>query len=414
MNAQVITGGELVERDPLEDDRDQQEELFTLYDEMSEGDRNETTINVVRVPVDVNGNQIPGAKVGGHLFQALLGTMSKSEIIVKARKFIRAGQTSIMIRVTGSRKGKRGPLFHKIFTVERENIEEKTGGENNTSELFKLIQENQRIADERNQQFMQQMLGMQSQALTTRASVPVTDPMDTMVKMMAAMGGMMGVLMNGGQRAQVAPPDPMDQMLKMVTVARQMGSVLRGEEPAKEDEGLGSIIKAVAGPALSFFAAQKQNENIKLAQGGARPVRRLAAPVKSAPIQPPPADTRDPNTIIPPVDPTAQNSNKKDVPVELQKLNAALNTVLDLADKGRAPAEVAKLVLDSIPEGEESDFYDQIVNDDFISHCELLNERVTAHKPWFEELRAAMLSEFVPDEGIEAAATPAAASPAKA
>lgn len=399
MNTQVVSGGELLERDPLEDDRDQQEELFTLYDEMSEGDRNETTINVVRVPVDVNGNQIPGAKVGGHLFQALLGTMSKSEIIVKARKFIRAGQTSIMIRVTGSRKKHRGPLFHKIFTVERENIEEKSGAENSTSELFRLIQENQRIADERNQQFMQQMLGMQNQSLTARQ--PAGDPIDQMTKMMVAMGGMMGAMMNG--RPMGAPAaggaSATTELLGLVTVLQKIG-VVGGAPMEEKEEGLGDIIKAVAGPALSFFAAQKQNENIRLAQG-VRPVRRLAAPVKVSPPSPPGEPTQAPNKQ----ESSPAASVPKEIPVELQKLNAALNTIIELADKGREPEKVAKLVLDSIPEGEESTFYDRIINDDFISQCELLNDRVTAHRPWFEALRAAMLSEFEPDSAVEALAT---------
>lgn len=84
--------------------------------------------------------------------------------------------------------------------------------------------------------------------------------------------------------------------------------------------------------------------------------------------------------------------------MELQKLNAALNTVLDLADKGRKPADVAKLVLNSIPEEDDSSFYDQIADDDFVSNCELLNERVTAHRAWFEELRTEMISLFSPDD----------------
>lgn len=403
MVGQVISEGVVIENgDGINDDRDQQRELFDLIDEMESGERAATWISVTRIPIDAEGHPLPNAKSEGQLFSAPLGTMSAADIIARGRKFIRIGQTSIMIRVTGSKKGQRGALFHKFFTVERENEEpqKETGSAEN---LFRLIQENQRIADERNQTFQERLLQMQQQALT-RPGTLATDPIDQMTKMMVAMGGMMGAMMAGrplGAPA-VATVDPIDQFSKMFTL---MQRVTHGGSIEPKEESIGDIVKSVAsvvGPALQIFAANKQQEVIRAAQNApkqlAGPARRPRPPA----VQVPAAPARDPNTIIPPVDPTAQTPASEtplteEQKMELDKMKSNLRVVCGLIESGKTPAEVAKLVLTTIPEEDDENFFNLVSDDSFVDHCALLEDQVSKHREFFVKLREEILAAYEPD-----------------
>lgn len=405
MTTQTIMEGQVIEAgaaDDLSDDRDQQRELFDLYDDMTEGDRAETWITVNRIPMDAEGNPLPNSKAIGHLFTAPLGTVSKVDILTRARKFIRTGHTSIMVRVTGTRKGHRGALFHKIFMVERENEqpdEKKDSG--STTELFKLIQENQRIADERNQQFQERLLSMQANALTVRAPVaPPVDPMETMVKMMGAMGAMMGAMMNGRPMGApaVAPPDPMDQMTKMFVVMQKFNGMMNGEPMEEESESIGSIVKTVAGvvgPALQLFAANKQAEVARLAHTPRRIAARAQDQATAA--TPPPAATASPAANADPITPPQENQLTEAQKMELDQLRKQLGTVCDLAESGKKAEDVAKLVLKTLPQEQDDQFFELISDDSFVDNCALLEDRVTKNRAFFEALRAALLAEYEPD-----------------
>lgn len=371
-------------------DPDTAREFEELIDSMRETESADAWITVMRIPLDAMGNALPNTKGASQLFAEVMGTSTIQDLVERVRRdYIRPGENSITIRIIGKQQGKSGLKFNKVVKVERPNKPAAESQKETAADIARVVMDMQRASDERLERALQSM--------STRI-VPATaaaDPIVQMTNMMTAMGGMMGAMMAGrpmGGPAAGGGASATTELLGLVTVLQKIGVVGGGPIEEKE-EGLGDIIKSVAGPALSFFAAQKQNENIRLAQGS-RVTRRLAPPANPAPPKETPAE-------VPAADTTnnaGQPANAKEIPMELQKLNAALNTVLDLADKGRKPADVAKLVLNSIPEEDDSSFYDQIADDDFVSNCELLNERVTAHRAWFEELRTEMISLFSPDD----------------
>lgn len=384
-------------------DPDTAREFEELIDSMRETESADAWITVMRIPLDAMGNALPNTKGASQLFAEVMGTSTIQDLVERVRRdYIRPGENSITIRIIGKQQGKSGLKFNKVIRVERPNKPAGAENKEGMADIARVVMEMQRASDERLERALQSM--------STRIvpATPAADPIDQMTKMMTAMGGMMGAMMAG--RPAGAPAgggSATNELLGLVTVLQKIGVVGGGPIEEKE-EGLSDILKAVAGPALNFFAAQKQNENIRLAQGS-RVTRRLASP---APINPPTST----ETAADPIDTThsagqsattnnaGQPATVKEPSMELQKLNAALNTVLDLADKGRKPADVAKLVLNSIPEDEDSAFYDQVSDDDFVSNCALLNDRVTAHRAWFDQLRVEILALFSPDETAMSAA----------
>lgn len=382
----TVDGEFLSAQDAL--DPDTAREFEELIDSMRETESADAWITVMRIPLDAMGNALPNTKGASQLFAEVMGTSTIQDLVERVRRdYIRPGENSITIRIIGKQQGKSGLKFNKVVKVERPNKPAAESQKETAADIARVVMDMQRASDERLERALQSM--------STRI-VPATaaaDPIDQMTKMMTAMGGIMAAMMAGRPMGgPAAGASATTELLGLVTVLQKIGVVGGGPIEEKE-EGLGDIIKSVAGPALSFFAAQKQNENIRLAQGS-RVTRRLAPPANPIPPKGAPAET----PVVDTTNNAGQPANAKEIPMELQKLNAALNTVLDLADKGRKPADVAKLVLNSIPEEEDSSFYDQIADDDFVSNCELLNERVTAHRAWFEELRTEMISLFSPDD----------------
>lgn len=393
----AVEGDYISNQDSL--DPDTAREFEELIDSMRETESADAWITVMRIPLDAMGNALPNTKGASQLFAEVMGTSTIQDLVERVRRdYIRPGENSITIRIIGKQQGKSGLKFNKVIRVERANKPAEAQGKESVAEMARVMMEMQRVSDERLER------ALQSMSTRVTPALPAADPIDQMSKMMTAMGGMMAAMMSGRPvSASAGAGSATSELLGLVTVLQKIGVVGGGPVDEKE-EGLSDIIKSVAGPALNFFAAQKQNENIRLAQGS-RVTRRLAAPATAktdAPASP---------EVTVPVQPTnnaGQPATTKESSVELQKLNAALNTVLDLADKGRKPADVAKLVLNSIPEEEDSAFYDQVSDDDFVSNCELLNDRVTAHRKWFEELRSEILSLFSPDDApaADAASTP--------
>lgn len=367
-----------------------------LIDSMKETESADAWITVMRIPMDAMGNPLPNTKGASQLFAEVMGSSTIPDLIERVRRdFIRPNESSITVRIIGKQQGKSGLKFNKVFKIERANKPAAEASKEGMADIARVVMDMQRASDERVERL--------AQSLQSRVSAgsPAADPIDQMTKMMAAMGAMMGAMMQGRPMGAPAGGSAADELMKVISVAQKLG-VMGGGPLEEKEEGLTEIIKAVAGPALNFFAAQKQHENLKLAQGAQnRPVRRLAPPQKIPPAAP--IDTRDPDTIIPPVDPTAQRKQEpalagKEIPVELAQLKSALSVIAGMAEKKDSPIEVAKLVLNAVPQADESDFYDQIVDDAYVSQCILLEPRLEPHRQWLEQVRAEMLAQFQPDD----------------
>jgi len=382
------------------DDPDTAADFDTFADEMRQSESADAWITVTRVPMDAQGNPRANTKHSSHLFQEPLGANTVVDIIERIRRdFMTPGEKG-MFRVIGSQKGRQGIKFNKLLTIERGKEKGEAAGNDSFSQVMRAMQESQRLADERAERMIS--------ALTTRVS-PGADPIDQMTKMMTAMGAMMGPMMAVMAGRPMTPtPDPTDSLVKLATTMKTLNGMFGGGAgtEAEDTSSLASIVKAIApmaGPALQLMVEGKRGENLRLAR---QP--KLAAPAKVAPkvIPAAPKGSETPKAA-PGAPATADATSNVETPLtpeeqeiknmELAELKKNLDTVVDLCESGRAPEQVAKLVLAAVPQEKDEEFLALLDDDDYVNNMALLNPRVEPHREWFEKLRGALLAEYEPD-----------------
>lgn len=378
------------------DDPDTAADFDAFADEMRSTESSDAWITVTRIPMDAQGNARANTKHASHLFQEPLGANTVADIIERIRRdFMQPGEKG-MFRVIGSQKGTRGIKFNKILSIERgkEKPGEAPSAGSTFEQMMRAMQESQRLADERAERMIS--------ALTTRVS-PSADPIDQMTKMMTAMGAMMGPMMAVMAGRPMTPPtSPTDDLVKLATTMKTLNGMFGG---GNTDEGGGddilSIVKAIApmaAPALNLMAESKRGENLRLAR---QP--KLIAPPKPIPAKVPPktptpgAPAETVATPTPAAQPDQQTTLSEADKMNLEEMKANLNTVCDLFDAGRAPGDIAKLVLAAVPQEKDEEFLALLDDDDYVNNMALLNPRVEKHRALFEELRKALLAEYEPD-----------------
>lgn len=382
------------------DDPDTAADFDAFADEMRATESSDAWITVTRIPMDAQGNARANTKHAAHLFQEPLGANTVADVINRIRNDFMVPGEKGMFRVIGSQKGTRGVKFNKILSIERgkEKTSDAQPAGSTFEQMMRAMQESQRLADERAERMIS--------ALTTRVS-PSSDPIDQMTKMMTAMGAMMGPMMAVMAGRPMTPqPDPTDSLVKLATTMKTLNGMFGaggGEEGGGDD--ILSIVKAIApmaAPALQLMAEGKRSENLRLAR---QP--RLAPPSKAIPSKVPTAPPKS-STTAQPTSPTASPPSQAAQPdqqttlseadkMNLEEMKANLNTVCDLFDSGRAPEQIAKLVLAAIPQEKDEEFLALLDDDDYVNNMALLNPRVEQHRDKFEELRKALLAEYEPD-----------------
>lgn len=381
------------------DDPDTAADFDAFADEMRSTESSDAWITVTRIPMDAQGNARANTKHASHLFQEPLGANTVADIIERIRRdFMQPGEKG-MFRVIGSQKGTRGIKFNKILSIERgkEKPGEAQPAGSTFEQMMRAMQESQRLADERAERMIS--------ALTTRVS-PAADPIDQMTKMMTAMGAMMGPMMAVMAGRPMTPPtSPTDDLVKLATTMKTLNGMFGG---GNADEGGGddivSIVKALApmaAPALNLMAESKRGENLRLARApriAAPPPKQIpakvATPVTEKVAQP--SQAAKP-TATPVATPDQQTTLSEAEKMNLEEMKSNLNTVCDLFDSGRAPDQIAKLVLAAVPQEKDEEFLALLDDDDYVNNMALLNPRVEQHRAKFEELRKALLAEYEPD-----------------
>ncbi len=378
------------------DDPDTAADFDTFADEMRQSESADAWITVTRVPMDAQGNPRANTKHSSHLFQEPLGANTVVDIIERIRRdFMTPGEKG-MFRVIGSQKGRQGIKFNKLLTIER-GKEKGEAPTNSFEQIARMMQESQRMADERAERLIS--------AMTTRVGPAGGDPIDQMTKMMTAMGAMMGPMMAVMAGRPMTPtPDPTDSLVKLATTMKTLNGMFGGGAGAEVEDSssLASIVKAIApmaGPALQLMVEGKRGENLRLAR-----TPKLAAPAKVAPKVIPAAPKAAPKTDAPATADAPSNVETPLTPeeqeiknMELAELKKNLDTVVDLCESGRAPEQVAKLVLAAVPQEKDEEFLALLDDDDYVNNMALLNPRVEPHRDWFEKLRSALLAEYEPD-----------------
>lgn len=377
LEGQIIEGGDGMDADTARDFAD-------FMDEMRESDNADAWITVHRVPVDAQGNPRPNTKSVGHLFSEPMGAATVQDIIDRIRReFIRAGETKICVRIIGSTKGSGGRAkFNKIMTIEKPNESASSNKGESVGDLMKVLTQMQSESDARSNAFMERLAAMMVQQRTA----PAVDPMETAMKMMAVMGGVMGQM--AGFRAGVpATPavDPIDGFTKMIGAFKMFDSLRGGGAPAEtEGSDLVSFLKEVskvAAPALTIMGEKEKQKTALMVRR--KPQPQLAPPKVDAPN----------NTAETP----AEESLTEEDQMKLNEMKENLATVIGLCEAGKTPEEAAALILDMAPQEADDQLFDIASSDRFVTNMTLLDGRVKQHAEWFEKLRHAILAEFEPD-----------------
>lgn len=370
------------------DDPDTAADFDAFADEMRQSESSDAWITVTRVPMDAQGNPRANSRHSAHLFQEPLGANTVADIIERIRSdFMSPGEKG-MFRVIGSQKGTRGIKFNKLLSIERAKDKGEASPVGDTfTQMMRAMQESQRLADER----MERMMS----ALTTRVT-PASDPIDQMTKMMTAMGAMMGPMMAVVAGRPITPASsPTDDLVKLATTMKTLNGMFGGGGDGDSDSGdILSIVKAlapVAAPALQLMAEGKRGENLRLARAPrpkALPVTPPKAPEK---VSAAPTDKAAAPEVLTPEQEAKNN-------MELAELKKNLDTVCDILEAGKSPAQVAKLVLASVPPDKDEEFLALLDDDDYVNNMALLNPRVDKMREKFEELRKCLLAEYEPDD----------------
>lgn len=337
------------------------------------------TVTAFKLPVDAEGNPSQGrgtrqARLGS--WPHMLFTLEElSDKIIKG--FLKPGETA-HVRFVGTQPGTRGTIVQKIVTLSRSSTEPEH--ENEFASAMKITQE----ALDRQAQMMERLLVRDVAPQPQRNALISPELKEVLIACMPVVGTIVGAL--------IQRPKPKSDMTELLGALSSMKEFISGESSSKDEDTTLSIVKAVAPGAmqlLTTLAAQRQPN--------AAPRRVIARPVPGTqPIRlnvPAPAMSQSAVLTPSPSQPAKEVENDP----MLAQLAPQLETLAQIAETNADPTEVAKLVLDSVPESFDEKLWELISDPMRFNRLFILAPKLKSHAEWMEKLRVALVAEYTDD-----------------
>jgi hypothetical protein len=371
---------------PIELDPDS-ESSWDDWIESLKGSDHPGVVRAYRIPLDADGN--PSVAKGSR--QILLGTwphqqFSYDDLIAKIKvEFLKPGEMAA-VRFAGTQPGRRGVVFNKIVTLQRaaeSGSSPVASGGLDTVGLLRAFQEATAA-----QQAMTERL------LASREAAPAKPMSESVKEWLAILAPILGPAV----LAIVNRPKEKSDLEGLMGVVLKLKGMADDSKGGTDDESTTmSIIKAVAPEGLKLLTALAQNQQPRAALPSPTrriPPRRVAAPIEQVPTPTEPAPVQPPPEATTEADPM------------LAQLKPQLDTLAEMAAQGADPAEVAKLVLETLPATDEVD--EQVLklvsSPEAFGRLYILSPKFGEQREWGEKLRLAILAEF-PEEEAPPAAT---------
>lgn len=363
---------------PVELDPDS-ESSWDDWIESLKGSEHPGVVRAYRIPLDADGN--PSVAKGSR--QILLGTwphqqFSYDDLIAKIKvEFLKPGETAA-IRFAGTQPGRRGVVFNKIVTLQRaadSGSAIATSGGLDSVGLLRAFQE----------------ATAAQQAMTERLLASRAEPAKPMSESVKEWLAILAPILGPAVLAMVNRPKEKSDLEGLIGAVLKLKGLADDAGGGRDDDSSTmSIIKAVAPEGLKLLTAIAQNQQPRPAlpvSGARRVVRRVAPPIDHKQPAPQPAPT-------PPPEPATE------VDPMLAQLKPQLDTLAEMAQQGADPAEVAKLVLETLPSTDEVD--EQVLklvsSPESFGRLYILSPAFGTQREWGEKLRLAILAEFPEEE----------------
>lgn len=395
----VVLDGEYIDGNSTDPDLDA--EFSAFRDSLSEGESSEGSLSAYKIPLDDKGNPLAKTAKQAWLFTSPIGTVSLTDIIARIkREFMREGELTAVVRLTGHRPGKRGNEFNKIVRIEKENEPARPAtppGQTDIAQLMRAMQEMMSVSQARNDKLFQDMMQMQLRLAEVRQSqTPVntaaSDPLAFMEKMMlmqATMQRFAGII-NAPAPSAAAALDPSQQLLNTIKVMKEVQSVMGAGGGNEEEPGILGAISKLAAPAFALMAENEKTKRAIIARGGPK---RIAPAPRAAPATIPGAEPAAPAAATAAADPETE----EETDMNLLALRETLQSLCLMAKEGTSGKDAADLMLSQIPEEYDqqvSELVDDSNKEKFFKSICTICKNCEQFPEFFEELRVNLNAAF--------------------
>lgn len=377
---------------------DDEDLSFEEYKEELRGTDSKGTIKVYRLPEDEIGNPLSNTKGHSILFTCEVDQFTFEELCAKIRReYIRPGRNNIWVRIIGTRRGNRpGAPFSKIVNIESPNTGGSQEGVGDIAAVLRAVQESsaQQMASMR--EAFREMLA--SQARPVAPTAPPQDPIETSIKMITAMTGMMSALQstNSPRQAMATGGSLLEQIETLKALkgfAKDlMGPTARVEKDDDADDTITGVITSVSPLAMKLLDVLKSHQQSPQYPANARlpppPGQALPGPGNAAPA-PAPVDA-----------PSAEDKQSKSKISEanmLAFLRPQLETLAQMASEGADVKAVAELTLKALPDSFDDQLCVFLEEEGWFDKLAAINPKIKDSRDWFMNLKAALLAEFEDD-----------------
>lgn len=341
-------------------------------------------VRVYKVPSDDEGNPRTNAK-GAQL--TYLGAWEHQQYgfdemcAMLTQKFLAPGETCY-VRMIGLRAGARGIQFNRYVQLQRDATDSNANApQTQFDAVVRAMQDTQRQTAE-----MVQRLSAPP-VVTAPESRSLISPelKEVLIACIPVMGTIVGAL--------IQRPKPQSDMATLIEAMGKMKEFISGESSSASDDSTVSIVKAVAPGALQLLATLTANRQPVPPRAPRRLPAPGTAPTRITVAQPTPAPVTQPTPAPIPTVP----ANPLESDPMLAQLQPQLETLAQIAETNADPAEVAKLVLDSVPESFDEKLWQLISDPSRFNRLFILAPKLNTHKEWMEKLRVALVAEYTDD-----------------
>lgn len=337
-------------------------------------------VRVYKVPSDDDGNPKTNAK-GAQL--TYLGAWEHQQYgfdemcQMLTQKFLTPGE-NCYVRMIGLRAGARGIQFNRFVKLQRDATDVSPNSPQGALDsVIRAMQDTQRQTSE-----MVQRLAGPRELIPSNESRSVISPelKEVLIACIPVMGTIVGAL--------IQRPKPQSDMATLIEAMGKMKEFISGESPSGNDDSTLSIVKAVAPGAMQLLTTLAQRQPAPMPRRvqvqptpGTVPTR-ITGPV----TQPTPAPV-----------PQTNSAQLLESDPMLAQLAPQLETLAQIAETNADPNEVAKLVLDSVPESFDEKLWELVSEPARFNRLFLLAPKLNTHKEWMEKLRVALVAEYTDD-----------------
>lgn len=393
-------------------DQSQQWAEFDAFRDQGDASTAGMSVWVYRIPTNAAGE--PDGGDSRQLFTSPIDRYTLQQIFERVKKgFMPRGYGTATIRIMVRRDKVRGVIWQKLFIIEKSSLDDepemgaKVADTSGVAALAEAMrQQNQLII---------QLISRQQNAPVSQS--PPIDPIESAMKMVTAMTGMMGVLANRTAPAGPAASGVGDMIAgirEMMKLTREIGG-MAGEsaDDGADPDGAVGVLKAIAPiadlvktlivsgratPAVPQLSGPVQAEPAALP---AQPAR-AAQPAPARPTQPARPTVIHPERM--PVDTAVASPPPPTETAQFQgdnamfgKVTEILGDLVKLAENGSDATALGATVVDLIPEAYEQHFLTILESDNWFAKLAAFNPAVNSQPEWFAALRYSILAEYTDD-----------------